>query len=134
MFKSNIFSMRKIIEILHRINLLLAFGKTIAVFLSYFIGAVMAIGYLSFYSFSLPGLIISVFLLDVICMLIKVPDNGKIATITLIIILIVSKTSPNLSPITNGLLRFIESAVGTTIGIGMVWSMNTIKKRTESKN
>ena len=73
-----------------------------------FIGAVVAYVYLVNFRFSPAGMVVAVVLEEVICMMFKVPDNGKMATITLIIVLIVSERSPDLSPLANGLLRFSE--------------------------
>ncbi|WP_251622495.1 FUSC family protein [Odoribacter lunatus] len=86
-----------------------------------FIGAFIAWIYLTLYSFSVPGMLLAVFIVEIICMVIKVPDNGKMATITLVIILITSLEYPHLPPWENGLLRFSEAAVGAGIGIFMVW-------------
>lgn len=86
-----------------------------------FIGAFIAWLYLLLYPFTILGMIVAVFILEIICMLLKVPDNGKMATITLSVILIISREYPDLPPWANGLLRFSESAVGAGIGIFMVW-------------
>lgn len=91
-----------------------------------FIGAVMAICYLLLFPFSVLGMVIAVFVLDLICMLLGVPDNGKMAAVTLVIILIVSIYSTNLPPLLNGTLRFLESAIGTSIGLLMVWLLRYI--------
>lgn len=93
-----------------------------------FIGSFIAWIYLIFYSFSVSGLLLAVFIEEIICMLIKVPDNGKMATITLAIILIISHEYPNLPPWENGLLRFSEAAVGASIGIFMVWLEYLLQK------
>ncbi len=66
-------------------------------------------------------MVVAVFVLEIICMLLKVPDNGKMATITLAVVLLISKEYPGLPPWENGLLRFSEAAVGAGIGIFMVW-------------
>lgn len=86
-----------------------------------FIGALTAWIYLLFYPFSIPGMLVAVFIEAVICMLLKVPDNGKMATITLVVVLLITREYPHLPPWENGLLRFSESAVGAGIGIFMVW-------------
>lgn len=86
-----------------------------------FIGALIAWVYLLLYPFTILGMIVAIFFQEVICMLLKVPDNGKMATITLSVILIISRQYPDLPPWANGLLRFSESAVGAGIGIFMVW-------------
>lgn len=93
-----------------------------------FIGALIAWIYLSFYSFSVQGMIQAVFVLEVVCMLLDVPDNGKMATITLVVILIISREYPDLPPWENGLLRFSEAAVGAGIGIFMVWAEYIFQK------
>ena len=98
-------------------------------------GALIAWIYLLFYPFTIIGMIVAVFILEVICMLLKVPDNGKMATITLSVILIISREYPDLPPWANGLLRFSESAVGAGIGIFMVWLEYIFQKfRTIWKN
>lgn len=86
-----------------------------------FIGAFVAWIYLLLYPFSVSGMIIAVFIQEIACMLFKVPDNGKMATITLVVVLLISHHYPDLPPWENGLLRFSESAVGAGIGIFMVW-------------
>ncbi|MGL4780566.1 MAG: FUSC family protein [Bacteroidales bacterium] len=82
-----------------------------------FIGALLAFIYLSFFPFSLIGMCVSVFVLSMICMLLSVPDNGKMATVVLIWVLIRSVDSDQ-SPLLNGFLRFTESSIG--VGIGLI--------------
>lgn len=67
-----------------------------------FMGALIAWIYLLFYPFTIFGMIVAIFVLEVICMLLKVPDNGKMATITLSVILIISREYPDLPPWANG--------------------------------
>ena len=86
-----------------------------------FIGAVIAYVYLLLFPFTLLGMIVTVFLLDILCMLLGIPDDGKMATITLVIILLISKMSPSISPFVNGVLRFSEATVGALIGIALAW-------------
>ncbi len=93
-----------------------------------FIGALVAWIYLQFYTFSVPGMLVTVFMQEILCMLLKVPDNGKMATITLVIILLITREHPQLPPWKNGLLRFSEAAVGASIGIFMVWVEYIIQK------
>jgi len=93
-----------------------------------FIGAVVAYVYLVNFRFSPAGMVVAVVLEEVICMMFKVPDNGKMATITLIIVLIVSERSPDLSPLANGLLRFSEATVGAVVGIAAVWPVDRYRR------
>lgn len=93
-----------------------------------FIGTVIAYLYLILFPFTLWGMVVTVFVLDLLCMLFGIPDNGRMATITLVVILIVSKMSPDLSPLINGLLRFTEATVGAFIGIGLAWLLDHFAK------
>lgn len=78
---------------------------------------------------------IAVFLLSQLCMWVGIPDDGRIATMTLVMIMIISKMSPELPPLTNGTLRFGEATIGSLIGIGLAWVLVKIKeKRTEREN
>ena len=86
-----------------------------------FIGALIAFGYLSVWRFSIVGMLGSVFLLEIISMLLGIYVNGHIATITLIVILLISQENPRLPPAINCMLRFLESVVGVGIGLGVMW-------------
>lgn len=86
-----------------------------------FIGALIAFCYLSLWHFSIIGMLCSVFLLEIISMLLGIYLNGHIATITLIVILLISEENPRLPPAINCLLRFLESVVGVGIGLGVMW-------------
>ena len=86
-----------------------------------FIGAAVAYVYLLFFHFTVFGMLASIFVLEMLFMLLNIYNNGHIATVTLIIIMLVSQRSPDISPETNCLLRFFESAVGAAIGVGLLW-------------
>ncbi len=92
-----------------------------------FIGAALAYVYLLFFEFNIGGMALAVAILSLICMTLGIPDGGKIAIITLIIVLIISKMEPQISPLINGALRFGESAVGALIGIGVTWVSEKIR-------
>ena len=70
------------------------------------------------------------------CALVKTKNFSKVAeqfavsqpTITLAIIMIVSKESPKMPPWLNGTLRFVESAVGVAIGVATIWAYEHIHK------
>lgn len=85
------------------------------------LGALIAYIYLSIWPFSIAGMLVSVFVLEMLCMLLGIYKNDRIATITLLIILLVSQMTPHISPAENCLLRFFESVVGVGVGIALVW-------------
>lgn len=94
-----------------------------------FIGAVIATIYLLIFPFSVTGFIATVFVLEIACMLFSIPDNGKMATIALIVIMLISQKNPNIPPIINSSLRFLETVVGVSIGISMAWLLELIKQK-----
>lgn len=99
-----------------------------------FIGAVIATVYLLIFPFSVAGLIATVFVLEIVCMILSIPDNGKMATIALIVIMLISQKNPDIPPIVNSSLRFLETAVGVGIGIAMAWLVERLKQAMARKN
>lgn len=98
-----------------------------------FIGAVIATVYLLIFPFSVGGLIVTVFVLEIVCMALSIPDNGKMATIALIVIMLISQKNPDIPPVVNSSLRFMETAVGAVIGIAMAWLVELVKRRIANK-
>lgn len=94
-----------------------------------FIGAAIASIYLLIFPFSITGMIVTVFVLEVICMGLKIPDNGKMATIALIVIMLISQKNPDIPPVVNSALRFLETAVGVIIGIAIAWFIELFKQK-----
>lgn len=85
------------------------------------LGALLAYAYLRLFAFSTLGMMLAVALLVVLSMLLGIPDNGRMATITLLAILLVSQRSHALPPGVNCLLRFVESALGVAVGVVLAW-------------
>lgn len=93
-----------------------------------FIGVVIGYVYLRLFHFSVVGMLLSVFLLEMFCMMLDIYSKSRIATITLIIILLVSQMEPNVDPLTNCLLRFFESGVGVGVGLLLLWVIDVWNK------
>lgn len=85
------------------------------------LGALLAYAYLRLFAFSTLGMMLAVALLVVLSMLLGIPDNGRMATITLLAILLISQRSHALPPGVNCLLRFVESALGVAVGVALAW-------------
>lgn len=88
-----------------------------------FMGALIAYIYLKMLPFSVVGMLLTIFLLEALCMMLNIYNNGRIATITLLIIMLVSQMSPEADPATNCMLRFFESAVGVGVGVALRWTI-----------
>lgn len=86
-----------------------------------FLGAFVAYLYLLVLPFSVVGMLLAVFVLEMFCMVLNMYGSGSIATITMLIILLVSKMSPEVDPAVNCALRFFEATVGVGVGVALLW-------------
>lgn len=84
-------------------------------------GAAVAYVYLRLLPFSVAGMLCTVAVLEMVLMVLKLYSNSQMAVMTLLIIMLVSKQSPDADPAVNCLLRFFESAVGSGVGIALLW-------------
>ena len=82
-----------------------------------------AVGYVCLHlrPFSVVGMLLSVAVLEMTLMLLKLYAHSQMAVVTLLIIMLVSKSSPDVDPAVNAMLRFTESAVGSGVGIALLW-------------
>ena len=82
-----------------------------------FIGAIVAVLYLVVLPFSPIGLAVTVAITYLVCQLLRIPQHGRIGAITATIIMVLAALNPELSPLTNASLRFVESVIGTVIAL-----------------
>ncbi len=97
-----------------------------------FLGALIAYIYLKMLPFSVVGMLLTVFVLEMLCMILNIYNKSRIATITLVIIMLVSQMSPESDPLVNCSLRFFESVVGVGVGLLLRWSIerwNDLRQR-----
>lgn len=88
-----------------------------------FLGALISYIYLKYLPFSVVGMLLAVFVLESICMMLNIYKESRIATITLVIIMLASQIADELPPAVNASLRFFESAVGVGVGLLLKWSI-----------
>jgi uncharacterized membrane protein YccC len=81
------------------------------------VGATVSGFYLYFFSFNVVGMAISVGLTVLLCQMVEVPDHGRLAAMTVALIMVISSSNPDLSPLVNSALRFIESAIGAGVAV-----------------
>ena len=82
-----------------------------------FIGAAISAVYLVLLPFSAIGMAACVGVTVLFCLAVGVPDHARLAAVTVVIILAVSVAAPSLSPVTNAVLRFLESCIGAGIAM-----------------
>ena len=81
------------------------------------IGAITSAVYLTLLPFHPLGMALTIFAAVLICNAINVPSHGRLAAITVIVIMVTASLDPSLSPGLNALLRFAESCIGTGVAV-----------------
>ncbi len=81
------------------------------------IGAITSAFYLSFLPFHPLGMALAIFATGVICTALNLPSHGRLAAITVIVVMVTASLDPALNPLLNALLRFVESCIGTAVAL-----------------
>lgn len=84
------------------------------------IGAIISGIYLSFLPFSPVGMAISVAITVLVCQVIGFAHSSKLAATSVVMIMVISYTNPDLNPVLNAALRFCEACIGAAIAMGLV--------------
>ena len=81
------------------------------------IGALTSAMYLSLLPFHPLGMALAIFATVVLCTALQVPSHGRLAAITVIVVMVTASLDPALNPLLNALLRFVESCIGTAVAL-----------------
>ena len=81
------------------------------------IGAATSAIYLTLLPFHPAGMALAIFATVLLCAAVNVPSHGRLAAITVIVVMVTSSLDPKLSPGLNALLRFAESCIGTGVAV-----------------
>ena len=81
------------------------------------IGAATSAVYLTLLPFHPAGMALAIFATVLLCAAVNVPSHGRLAAITVIVVMVTSSLDPKLSPGLNALLRFAESCIGTGVAV-----------------
>ena len=81
------------------------------------IGAATSAVYLLFLPFHPVGMALAIFATGVICTALNIPSHGRLAAITVIVVMVTASLDPGLNPLLNALLRFVESCIGTAVAL-----------------
>ncbi|MCP9908772.1 FUSC family protein [Cyanobium sp. BA20m-p-22] len=81
------------------------------------IGAATSAVYLILLPFHPAGMALAIFATLLLCAAVNVPSHGRLAAITVIVVMVTSSLDPKLSPGLNALLRFAESCIGTGVAV-----------------
>jgi uncharacterized membrane protein YccC len=81
------------------------------------IGAATSAVYLTLLPFHPAGMALAIFATLLLCAAVNVPSHGRLAAITVIVVMVTSSLDPKLRPGLNALLRFAESCIGTGVAV-----------------
>ena len=81
------------------------------------IGALTSALYLTLLPFHPLGMAVAIFTTVALCAAVKIPSHGRLAAITVLVVMVTGSLDPKLSPGLNALLRFLESCIGTGVAI-----------------
>ena len=81
------------------------------------IGAATSAVYLTLLPFHPAGMALAIFATLLLCAAVNVPSHGRLAAITVIVVMVTSSLDPKLSLGLNALLRFAESCIGTGVAV-----------------
>ena len=101
-----------------------------------FIGALIGYIYFLLFDFSIWGMTACIFLINLIALLCSLKGYGRIAIIVIIWIFVKSTLS-DVSPLVNGMMRFLESTLGVLVGLVALWLLLMFEKwlsSTQNKN
>lgn len=82
-----------------------------------FVGASTAALYLAFWSLSPVGLGLCVAATVLTCRCTGIADGGRLAAITVVVVMVISAMDPQLNPFANAALRFMEACFGTGVAV-----------------
>ena len=85
------------------------------------IGAFTSAVYLTLLPFHPLGMALAIFATVLLCSAAHVPSHGRLAAITVIVVMVTASLDPRLSPVVNALLRFAESCIGTGVALLGLW-------------
>lgn len=91
-------------------------------------GAIISGIYLFFFPFTILGFSICIALGVLVCFLFRIQNSIKLTAITISVIMIVSTVEKELHPIINAGLRFVESAIGTSLALMVAYGAYYLNK------
>lgn len=97
-----------------------------------FIGSLCAALYLYwFHSASLVGMAVVIVFVQLFCILLSLPEAGKLAVLNVMVVMVISEIHRGQGPFINGGLRFFESVVGIGVGVFFAWLLRFFIKDKE---
>lgn len=85
-----------------------------------FIGAVFSAIYLLLLPFNPFGLALLIGITVLVCQALSIPDHGRLAAVTVAVVLVVSTLNPEIDPVLNAALRFGDTVIGSAMAVLMV--------------
>jgi uncharacterized membrane protein YccC len=83
-------------------------------------GAAISSVYLTLLPFSPLGMALTIGFTVLLCQFLGIPDHARLAALTVAVIMVISSLHPEVNPVVNAALRFLESAIGTMAAVAVV--------------
>jgi uncharacterized membrane protein YccC len=84
------------------------------------VGAAISGVYLTLLPVNPLGMAVAIGVTVLLCQFIGIPDHARLAALTVAVIMVISSLHPEVNPVVNAVLRFIESCIGTALAVMMV--------------
>lgn len=94
-----------------------------------FIGALLAAVFLILLPVTPWGLALCVGLTVLLCRLSGIVDGGRLSSITVVVVMVISSMHPELNPFVNAALRFIEAGCGTGMALAVALASRALARR-----
>ncbi len=91
-----------------------------------FIGALLAAVFLALLPVTPWGLGLCVGLTVLLCRLCGIADGGRLSSITVVVVMVISSMRPELNPFVKAALRFIEAGCGTGMALAVALASRAI--------
>jgi uncharacterized membrane protein YgaE (UPF0421/DUF939 family) len=84
------------------------------------VGAAISSVYLTFLPFCPLGMAVTIGVTVLLCQFIGIPDHARLAALTVAVIMVISSLHPEITPVINAVLRFVESCIGTVLAVAVI--------------
>ena len=93
------------------------------------VGGIISAIVATFTGYHIWSLCVCIFLTVVAVKLCRIQSTLRIAGITVVVVMIIGMATPNVPAWQNSLMRVVESAMGITVGISIVWLCLPIRRK-----
>ena len=106
-----------------------SFAEAYLRILGSFVGAVTSCIFSEWMGYTLPALLLCVWITAMLCAAFNIKHSMRLASLTATIIIVIGFIEPTVSPVVNAFARFIESAMGSGIAVVLTMLFYPLRKK-----